>query len=196
MIAISRFDAFVIAGDAAVAAVWRRQTFSAAVEKCSRETSAYFISEYLPQLAQALRIEENEQTPVGGIYAVLEAGYEFSRMLHGAPSTAGGSVDAFYRAYVPELGSPLHPAQVELVKRCMLTERGQQDHIGAVVFPGLVKVTRAPPGPGGQPTPHTQTVMRRAQAICECALGIVSKIPKGDQPASTPQPQTVSFPQC
>lgn len=58
---------------------------------------------------------------------VLEAAYEFSRMLHGSPTTAGGMIDAFYRSFVPELGSTLYPRQVELVKRCVKSERGELD---------------------------------------------------------------------
>ena len=163
-------------GDATVAAVWRRQTFSAAVEKCSRDTSRFFISEHLPNLAEIIRPDEKENSPAAGIYNVLEAGYEFSRMLHGAPSSSGGSVDAFYRAFVPELGSVLHPAQIELVKRCLKAERGEQDRLGATVFPGLVKVSRDSLDPG---VPHNQTVVRRAQAICECALGLATSIRNG-----------------
>ncbi|KAI0783859.1 hypothetical protein BC629DRAFT_1517743 [Irpex lacteus] len=144
-IQLTRIHEHIFSRDATVAAVWRRQTFTAAVEKCSRDTSRFFISEHLPNLAEVIRPDEKENSPAAGIYNVLEAGYEFSRMLHGAPSSAGGSVDAFYRAFVPELGSILHPAQVELVKRCITSERRQQD----------------------------RTVVRRAQAICECALGIV-----------------------
>ncbi|TFY74238.1 hypothetical protein EWM64_g9774, partial [Hericium alpestre] len=43
--------------------------------------------------------------------AVLDAAVEFSRMLHGSPSSAGGTVDAFYRSFVPEIGSTLYPRQ-------------------------------------------------------------------------------------
>jgi hypothetical protein len=79
-------------------------------------------------------------------------------------------VDAFYRAFVPELGSTLYPRQIELVKRCLRSERGEMDRVGATIFPGLVKVTRGPMTPGGQSTENIQTVVRRAQVICECAL--------------------------
>ncbi|KAI0342669.1 hypothetical protein BDW22DRAFT_133857 [Trametopsis cervina] len=175
-IQLTRIHEHIFARDATVASVWRRQTFSAAVETCSRDMSRFFISEHLPSLALTIRPDENDNAPAAGIYRVLEGGYEFSRMLHGAPSSAGGSVDAFYRAFVPELGSILHPSQIELVKRCMTSERREQDRIGATVFPGLVKVTRGPAGPSGQQGPHAQTVVRRAQAICECALGIYPKV--------------------
>jgi len=182
-IQLTRIHEHIFSRDATVAAVWRRQTFTAAVEKCSRDVSRAFISEYLPTLAEVIRPDDKENSAATSIYGVLEAGYEFSRMLHGAPSSSGGSVDAFYRAFVPELGSILHPGQVELVKRCVTSERREQDRVGATVFPGLVKVTRAPPGPGGKPGNHAQTVVRRAQAICECALGI---FPKLSDPESDP----------
>ncbi|KAI0684592.1 hypothetical protein BC835DRAFT_1292792 [Cytidiella melzeri] len=172
-IQLTRIHEHIFSRDATVAAVWRRQTFTAAVEKCSRDMSRFFISEHLPRLAEVIRPDEKENSPAAGIYGVLEAGYEFSRMLHGAPSSAGGSVDAFYRAFVPELGIILHPSQIELVKRCMTSERRQQDRVGATVFPGLVKVTRATPTQGAQQAPHAHTVVRRAQVICECALGII-----------------------
>ena len=100
----------------------------------------------------------------------LAAAYEFSRMLHGAPSSSGGTVDAFYRAFVPDVASTMNPRHIELVKRCHRTERGEPDRVGATVFPGLVKVSRGPPGPDGKSTETVQTVVRRAQVICECAM--------------------------
>ena len=51
----------------------------------------------------------------------------------GSPSSSAGSPDAFYRAFVPELGSVLYPAQIELVKRCLRSERGEQDRVGEAV---------------------------------------------------------------
>lgn len=151
-----------MAGDPTIAAVWRRQTFSAAVESCSPAMSRFFLSEHMPALTDILCPAGQDDAPA---FAILDAGYEFSRMLHGAPSAA----DAFYRAFVPEVGSALYPAQVELVKRCLRSERQEEDRVGATVFPGLVKVTRVSADPN---VPHTQTVVRRAQAICECALGL------------------------
>ncbi|QRW17692.1 pentafunctional AROM polypeptide [Rhizoctonia solani] len=87
--------------------------------------------------------------------AILNGAYNFSKMLHGSKASSGGGADAFYKAFVPEIGS------IELVKRCVMNERGQVDRVGACVFPGLVK--------GEAET--TQTVVRRAQVICGCALG-------------------------
>jgi hypothetical protein len=103
-------------------------------------------------------------------------------MLHGAPAVAGPSADTFYRSFVPELASTLYPHRVELAKRCRCSERGELDRVGATIFPGLVKVSHAPPGPGVPPGHTTQTVVRRAQVICECALQATN------YPVSAPPP--------
>lgn len=159
------------AGDPTVASVWRRQTFSAAVDACSPEMSRAILEEHMPTLIELLSPADSAPTPVfTAAAAVLESAYEFSRMLHGSPSSAGDTADAFYRSFVPELGSTLYPRQVELVKRCMRSERGELDRVGATIFPGLVKVTRGPMTPGGRSADNMQTVVRRAQVICECAL--------------------------
>ena len=129
--------------------------------------SHFFLSEHMPNLTQLLGIANDKTTPSGAVIPVLEAAYDFSRMLHSAPSSSGGMVDAFYRAFVPDVGSVMNPRQIELVKRCHKTERGEPDRVGAAVFPGLVKVTR---GAGGQVPDDVHTVVRRAQVICECAL--------------------------
>ncbi|KAF7336878.1 Pentafunctional AROM polypeptide [Mycena venus] len=131
-----------------VAAVWRRQTFSAAVETCTPEMAHSILTEQIPHLTHLL------DTDVPS--AVLDSAYHFSRMLHGT----AGSGDAFYRAFVPELGSTLYPRQIELVKRCLKNEKGEVDRVGCTMFPGLVKV--------GLDNIHT--VVRRAQVICECAM--------------------------
>lgn len=102
----------------------------------------------------------------------MEHAYEFSRMLHGSHTNSG---DAFYRAFVPEVGSTLSPRQIELVKRCLKSENGEVDRVGTTIFPGLVKVSRAPPAPGQHEPENVQTVVRRAQVICECALNIRSQ---------------------
>jgi len=163
-IQITRIHEHIFARDPTVAAVWRRQTFSAAVEACSPEMSSFFLDEHTPTLIKLL--PDNARTAAA---SVLEAGYAFSRMLHGSPSSAGNSSDAFYRAFVPEIGSTMHPQQIELVKRCVKTEQGDTDRVGATVFPGLVKVHH---GPAGKSAEHVHTVMKRAQVICECAMGM------------------------
>jgi hypothetical protein len=168
---------FAYTGDPTVAAVWRRQTFSAAIETFTAEMSQMIMDEHLPSLTKLLCLSPafDEQTKL--IYSisasqVLEGAYEFSRMLHGSPSSSGSTIDAFYRAFVPELSSTLYPRQIELVKRCLTSERGGADRVGATVFPGLVKVIRGPVTANGQPVKdNVQTVVRRAQVICACALG-------------------------
>jgi hypothetical protein len=153
-------------GDPTVAAVWRRQTFTAAVENVAPETTRSIFEEHLPSLAAILQDKSDDQL---GTRKVLEDAYRFSRMLHGAPAAAGPAADTFYRSFIPEVGSTLYPRQVELAKRCRRSERGEVDRVGATIFPGLVKVSRNQPGPGVS-SGDANTVVRRAQVICECAL--------------------------
>ena len=121
--------------------------------------SEFIVTEHMPALAPLISNSSSTLT------TILDSAYAFSRMLHGSKSTSGGTIDAFYRAFVPELSAVLYPRQIELVKRCIKSEQGEACRVGASVFPGLVKVTRG--GPEGQ-----QMVVRRAQVICECALGL------------------------
>ena len=158
-----------------MASVWRRQTFSAAVETFNSEMSQLILDEHLPNLTKVLGLypaDSSSQQPPNSVTRILEAAYDFSRMLHGSASSAGGTVDAFYRAFVPELASTLYPRQIELVKRCLTSERGEADKVGATIFPGLVKVSRGPVTPNDKPDTSNvvQTVVRRAQVICDCAL--------------------------
>jgi len=129
------------------------------------------LNEHIPALSEVLA-PPGTKLPPAAVSQILDVAYAFSRMLHGSKSSSGGTVDAFYRAFVPELGSVLYARQIELVKRCVKSEQGQEDRVGACVFPGLVKVSRGPRGPGGQEPENTQTVVRRAQVICQCALGL------------------------
>ncbi|GJE94590.1 hypothetical protein PsYK624_107600 [Phanerochaete sordida] len=179
-IQLARIHDHIFTRDPTVAAVWRRQTFSAAVETCSPAMSQFFLLESMPALSSLLFPDDKDgKEPAalaGDALGILQAALQFSRMLHGAPSSSAADADAFYRAFVPELGSVLHPGQIELVKRCIKAERGEQDRLGATVFPGLVKVSRDSLDPG---VPHAQTVVRRAQAICECALGLATSIRNG-----------------
>lgn len=175
---LTRIHEHIFARDPTVASVWRRQTFSAAVETFTPEMSQLILDEHMPNITKLLDLNPAtdpaaHQSP-NSVTRVLEAAYEFSRMLHGSSSSAGGTVDAFYRAFVPELASTLYPRQIELVKRCLTSERGEPDRVGATIFPGLVKVSRGPATPDGKPDMNNvvQTVVRRAQVICECALAI------------------------
>jgi len=154
-----------------VACVWRRQTYSAAVESCTPEMSFQIMADTAPHLTHLISVNgpDGGKTPPPTCTQILDNAYAFSRMLHGSRSTSGGTTDAFYRAFVPELGSVLHPRQIELIKRCLMSERGETDRVGACVFPGLVKVSR--PSSGGASAEDVQTVVRRAQVVCQCALG-------------------------
>lgn len=176
---LTRIHEHIFARDPTVACVWRRQTFSAAVESCTPDMSLSVLYEQIPELMKLL----NARIPASGGVSILDSAYAFSRMLHGSGSS---SSDAFYRAFVPELGSTLYPRQIELVKRCLKSERGELDRVGATIFPGLVKVSRGPASVPGQPDENIQTVVRRAQVICECAMG-GSSLPS--QPTPQPYPQ-------
>ncbi len=122
-----------------MASVWRRQTFSAGVDSCTPDTSLNILYEHVPELMKA----QNGKIPAPGGISILDSAYSFSRMLHGSGANQS---DAFYRAFVPEIGSSLSPRQIELVKRCLRSERGEADRVGATIFPGLVKVSRPPTG--------------------------------------------------
>ena len=166
-IQLTRIHEHLFTRDPTVACVWRRQTFSAAVESCSPDMSQYILSDNMPALSQILAPDGRINEPCN---AILDAAYTFSRMLHGSKTSSGGAADTFYRAFVPELGSVLYPRQVELIKRCIKSENGQACRVGATVFPGLVKVSKGLPTSDGRPAELTQTVVRRAQVVCECAL--------------------------
>ncbi|KLO07631.1 hypothetical protein SCHPADRAFT_922813 [Schizopora paradoxa] len=158
---LTRIHEHLFARDPTVACVWRRQTFSAAVENCPPELMQQILQDNIPTLAQFFTTDKGLAEPCT---AILDAAHKFSRMLHGSNSSSGGVTDTFYRAFVPELGSVLLPRQIELIKRCMKAEANVPDRVGATVFPGLVKVSKGADGSS------VQTVVRRAQVICECAL--------------------------
>ncbi|KAH8117913.1 hypothetical protein DFH11DRAFT_865422 [Phellopilus nigrolimitatus] len=164
---LTRIHEHLFARDPTVAGVWRRQTFSAAVETCSPAMSQQLLAETMPGLARLFTSETGVLSP--SVAQLLDAAYGFSRMLHGSGAGSAVGADTFYRAFVPELGSVLYPRQVELIKRCLKSESNLADHVGSTVFPGLVKVSKGPTGPDGNPD-MIQTVVRRAQVICACAL--------------------------
>ncbi|KAJ3890012.1 hypothetical protein GG344DRAFT_50525 [Lentinula edodes] len=159
---LTRIHEHIFVRDPTIASVWRRQTYSAAVDSCSPDMTASVLVEHMPALLKCM----DGALPTTGGKSIIDAAYDFSRMIHGSHAPSG---DAFYRAFVPELGSTLSPRQNELVKRCIRSEAGNIDRVGATVFPGLVKVSKGPAIPGQEPE-IIQTVVRRAQVICECAL--------------------------
>jgi hypothetical protein len=147
-------------GDVTAAAVWRRHTFSVAMEKPTPEITRMIFERNMPLLAALLPDSAEDSL---GTRGMLEDAFEFSRKLRGA----GPDADALYRSFVPKLASTLHPGLIELVKPCRRSERGEVDRVGATVFPGLFEILPTPP--------VVQTVVRRAQVICECELLATSK---------------------
>lgn len=118
-IQLTRLHEHIFAKDPTVASVWRRQTFSAAVHSCTPEMSLQILSDHVPELAKKL-----PSIPSSNNVSILDSAYDFSRMLHGSTTSTAGE-EAFYQAFVPELASTLLPKQIELVKRCMKSERGE-----------------------------------------------------------------------
>ncbi|KAH7342024.1 hypothetical protein B0J17DRAFT_649141 [Rhizoctonia solani] len=170
-IQLTRIHEHIFARDTTVASVWRRQTYSAAVENCTPDMMHHVLMDHAPGLLEA--IAPGGKSLPDSLTAILNGAYNFSKMLHGSKASSGGGADAFYKAFVQKLARwILYPRQIELVKRCVMNEQGQVDRVGACVFPGLVKVSRGTAIPGqGEPPETTQTVVRRAQVICGCALG-------------------------
>lgn len=169
---LTRIHEHIFQRDPTVASVWRRQTFSAAVEAFTEEMSDNVLGDHIPDLLNFLRNPALPPNLVQGLKLILDSAYDFSRMLHASKSTSGGQsggADAFYRSFVPELGSVLYPRQIELLKRCRKHESGEVDRVGACVFPGLVKVARGIEG-AATSADTGQMVVRRAQVVCECAL--------------------------
>lgn len=128
--------------------------------------SRSILYDQIPELTKLL----GEKLPSYGGTSILESAYEFSRMLHGSSSNAN---DIFYRAFVPELGAALYPRQIELVKRCLKSERGEPDRVGATIFPGLVKITRGP----GPDSPHSPTngqpIVENVQVCLELSYSVL-----------------------
>ncbi|KIY64852.1 hypothetical protein CYLTODRAFT_492802 [Cylindrobasidium torrendii FP15055 ss-10] len=183
---LTRIHEHLFARDPTVACVWRRQTFTAAVESCTQEMATLILHEQLPKLTSLF----NGAIPTAGGTSILGTAYSFSQMLHGANNTFG---DAFYRAFVPEVGSMLHPSQIELSRRCLQSERGDYDRVGATIFPGLVKVTRGAPLPDGSASGETtQTVVRRAQVICQCAMNSTATQTNSPSPSIHSGPRIAS----
>ena len=146
---------FLFSGDVTAAAVWRRHTFSVAVENLTPEITRMIFEKNMPLLAALL--PDSAENPLG-TRGVLEDAFEFSRKLRGA----GPNADALYRSFVPKLASTVHPGLIELVKPCRRSERGEVDRVGATVFPALFEILPT--------SPVVRTVVRRAQVICECEL--------------------------
>lgn len=149
---LSLTSAFDLTGEPLVASVWRRQTFSAAVESLSPTMSLSIFQEHMPALFALINPSPVALSPP--LASVLEASYTYSRMLHASHSPMGGGAiesSGFYRAYCPVIGSQLDPTQLgefmikqdfrfigahslssfslsltspELIKKCYRCERG------------------------------------------------------------------------
>jgi hypothetical protein len=148
---------FSFSENAVTAAAWRRQTFSVVVKNPTPEITQTIFEGNLPLLAALLPNSMSADDPLG-TRGVLEEAFKFSCMLRGANADA----DTLYRSFVPKLASELHPGVVELVMPCRRSERGEVDRVGVTIFPGLFEILPTPP--------MVQTVVRRAQVICECEL--------------------------
>lgn len=134
------------------------------MESCPPALAVQIFEETMPTLARIFNPPGGSSLPPA-IASLMDSAVGFSRMMHGSAAASAGT-DTFYRAFVPELGSVLYPRQVELIKRCLKSEAGEVDLVGATVFPGLVKVSKNADGSAEM----VQTVVRRAQVICACAL--------------------------
>ena len=146
----------MFSGNVATAAVWRRHTFSIAVEFLRPELLRMAFEQNMPSLAELLPDSVKDAL---GTRRVLEDAFAFSCMLHGANSDS----DALYRSFVPKLGSTLNLDLVELVNSDVCPHmHGEVHRVGVTVFPGLVEVLPT--------TPIAQTVILRAKVICDCVL--------------------------
>jgi hypothetical protein len=134
---LTRIHEGLFARDPTIASVWRRQTFSVAVESCSPDMVKTIIEEHAPSLLHILSKQLLDHDPNGGMQVIQDA-FEFARMVHQS------SAETFYQTFVPEIASPLIPQQIELITRCVRSEAGEKDWVGATVFPGLAKVMKAP----------------------------------------------------
>ncbi|KAF8667203.1 hypothetical protein AX14_006367 [Amanita brunnescens Koide BX004] len=115
-IQLTRIYEHLLGRDRTVAGAWRRQTFSAAVQSVEPDMLLSILQDQVPELLAVL----GGRLPATGGTSLLDSACAFSRMLHGSAAASG---DIFYRAFVPDVESMLHPQHIELVKRCIKTER-------------------------------------------------------------------------
>jgi len=99
------------AGEPLVASVWRRQTFSAAVDSLDPEMSLSLFREHMAHVFSLINPDPSTIAPE--LEAVLDASYLYSRMLHKSYSP-GGALEGsgFYRSFVCQVGAPLDPTQL------------------------------------------------------------------------------------
>jgi hypothetical protein len=130
------------AGEPLVAQVWRRQTYTAAVDELDPELAYSILTEAMPSTLSVLVANSGSTLPKS-LSAVLSAAWSFSRMLHAAQSNISfgdGDAPSHFRAFVPELGADLSsPERIELVKRCDIVMGGGIEKVGACIMIGLVR---------------------------------------------------------
>lgn len=102
-------------GEPLVASVWRRQTFSAAVDSLSPSMSLSLFREHMPHVFPLINATHSNAGAglSHELETVLDASYLYSRMLHKSYSP-GGALEGsgFYRSFVCQVGSPLDPTQL------------------------------------------------------------------------------------
>ncbi|KAH8921345.1 hypothetical protein BT69DRAFT_1298721 [Atractiella rhizophila] len=194
-----------------VAAVWRRQTFSAAVDSIDPSLALTILTEHLPSTFPIISPHPSQLDP--SLSQLLTSAYTFSRMLHASGRTGAAAAEgsSFFKAFVPEVGSVLEPGPIELVKRCARAERGEMERVGCCVFPGLVKVQAIDvDGAEGEQGGITavnlaaagaqkkkkriprQLVVKRALVFCSCAMELsgLTGVPAGHSVGAPPQTPT------
>lgn len=102
-IQLTRIHEHIFARDATVASVWRRQTYSAAVENCTSDMMRHVMLDHAPGLLEL--VAPQSKTFPDSLITILNGAYGFSKMLHGSRASSGSGADAFYKAFVPEIGS-------------------------------------------------------------------------------------------
>ncbi|KDN50749.1 hypothetical protein RSAG8_01247, partial [Rhizoctonia solani AG-8 WAC10335] len=87
-IQLTRIHEHIFARDATVASVWRRQTYSAAVENCTPDMMRHVLMEHAPSLLEA--IAPGGKSLTDSLMSILNGAYNFSKMLHGSRASSGG----------------------------------------------------------------------------------------------------------
>jgi hypothetical protein len=154
---------FFFLEDATAAAVWRRHTFSAAVD-LTPEMMRVIFEEIMPSLAALLpdSMEDPFRTR-----CLFETAFKLLCQLNKAG--VGLDPDMRYRSFVSQLENVVN-LNTELVKSCRPGERQRFDHVGATLCFCLLRISPRRPRPGVVPGEIRQTIVHRAQVICECAL--------------------------
>ena len=73
------------------------------MEACTPDMMRHVLMDHAPTLLDF--VAPQGKTPPESLMAILNGAHSFSRMLHGSRASSGGGADAFYKAFVPEIGS-------------------------------------------------------------------------------------------